>query len=312
MTATYRATVKPNKPVERAGSAGRSPATLGRRADNMKHLKSSLQDLRMIFDRALTVRHVAEPFLTFDSQRSAREIADFMKGRDFDVVGVRRLGLVVGYVNRSELTGDTLEEHVTPFEPHLQVDEVLPIPDVLRLLRDSPRVFVVVMGYVSGIVTKGDLQKAPVTMYLFGTLSLLEMQLLRLIRTAFPEDSWKEHLSPKRIDNAIRLLTDRHRRNEATDLADCLQFADKATIVAKCRELREALGFRSARDAEALLSKLQRLRDALAHAQDIVTGRWPELVNLLESAEQVLQRAEASGLERAAILARTVPIDQRQ
>jgi hypothetical protein len=257
----------------------------------MRHLKSSLRDLRQIFDRTLTVRHVAEPFLTFDNPRSAREIAAFMRERDFDVVGVRRHGIVVGYVNRSELTDGTLEEHVTPFE-HLQVDETTPILDTLRLLRHSPRVFVVVMGHVSGIVTKGDLQKAPVRMYLFGVLSLLEMQLLRLIRSAFPEDSWKPQLSQNRIDKAMGVLDDRRRQNEATDLADCLQFGDKATIVAKCRELRDALGFESASKAETLLSKLQHLRDALAHAQDIVTGHWPELVDLLESAEQILQRAE--------------------
>lgn len=195
-------------------------------------------------------------------------------------------------MKRSELTNQTLEEHVTPFEPHLQVDETTPIPEALRLFRESPRVFVVVMGHVAGIVTKGDLQKAPVRMYLFGVLSLLEMQFLRLIRAVFPEDEWKPLLSKKRITDATKLLADRRRRNEAIDLADCLQFGDKATIVTKCPELREALGFRSARDARARLRRLHHLRDELVHAQDIVRGKWPELVNLLESAEDALRRAE--------------------
>lgn len=277
----------------------------------MKHLKSSLRDLRQIFDRTLTVRHLAEPFLTFDGLRSAREIGAFMKGRDFNVVGVRRDGIVVGYVNRSELKGDTLEEHVTPFEGHLQVDETTPILDTLRLLRDSPRVFVVVMGHVAGIVTKGDLQKAPIRMYLFAVLSLLEMQFLRLIRAAFPEDTWKPLLSEGRITKATNVLADRRRRDEAIDLADCLEFCDKTTIVAKYQELwEEALGFPSVGNAQTVLKKLQDLRDDLAHAQDIVTGRWPELVDLLESAEQALQRAEAWGSKRAAISAPAVAGDK--
>jgi hypothetical protein len=258
----------------------------------MKHLKSKLQDLRQIFDRTLTVRHVAESFLTFDGPRAALEIRAFMEERNFDVVGVRQNGIVDGYVKRSDLTGGTLEDHLTRFEPDLQVDETTSILGVLRLLRDSPRVFVVVMGHVSGIVTKGDLQKAPVRMYIFGVLSLLEMQFLRLIRRALPNDSWKPLLSPKRIDEATKVLEDRRRRNEDIDLADCLQFCDKVTIVTKNPKLREKLDFQSAGKAETLLEKFRKLRDDLVHAQDIITGRWPELVDLLDCAEQILQRAE--------------------
>ena len=276
----------------------------------MKHLKSRLRDLREIFDHTLTVRHVAEPFLTFDSPRSAREIGAFMRDRDFDVVGVRRHGMVVGYVKQSELTGETLEDHVTPFEVNLQVDETTPILDTLRLLRHSPRIFVIVMGHVSGIVTKGDLQKAPVRMYLFGVLSLLEMQFLRLIRNAFPDDSWQHRLSRKRIGEATEILVDRRQRNEAIDLADCLQFGDKATIVSKSRELREALDFPSATSAQVSLKKLQHLRDELAHAQDIVTGKWPELVDLLESAEKILRLAEEWRSERTGTLAPASAVDK--
>lgn len=262
----------------------------------MKHLKSCLGDLREIFDRALTVRHVAEPFLAFDGPRPALEIKAFMDERDFDVVGVRQDGIVVGYVECSKLMGKTLEDHMTPFESHLEVDETTSILGALRLLRDSPRIFVRVMGHVSGIVTKGDLHKAPVRMYLFGVLSLLEMQLLRLIRSAFPDDAWKSKLTRPRIKAATGLLDARRKRNEAIDLADCLQFCDKATIVAKSQELREELGLQSKRNAENRLKKLQHLRDDLAHAQDVVTSRWPGLVDLLESAEDILQGSEDSKL----------------
>lgn len=262
----------------------------------MKHLKSGLRDLRQIFERSLTVRHVAEPFLTFDGPRSAPEIRSFMKGWDFDVVGVRDNGLVVGYVKRSELTNGTLDDHRLRFEPELQVDESTPILAALRLLRNAPRVFVVVMDHVLGIITKGDLQKAPVRMYLFGALSLLEMQLLRLIRTTFINGAWKPLLSRNRIGKANVLFKDRRHRNEAIDLADCLQFSDKATIIAKSEKLRKKLGFNSCRDAQIRLDRLKGLRDALAHSQDIVTGSWPGLLDLLEDTELILERAEKLNL----------------
>ena len=157
----------------------------------MKHLKSSLGDLRQIFDGNVNVRHLAEPFASFDGSRLADEVRSFMNPpRDYDVVGVRRNGLIDGYVNRTDLGPGILDDYFKPFEPDLLLDESANILDALRLLRESARVYVEVMGRVSGIVTKGDLQKAPVRMWLFGLIFLIEMQFLRLIRDGWPDGSW--------------------------------------------------------------------------------------------------------------------------
>jgi hypothetical protein len=74
----------------------------------MKHLKSSLRDLRQVFDRSISVRYLAEPFVSFDAQRHAPEVRTFMEARDFDIVGVRQNGAVVGCVCRADLQEDTL------------------------------------------------------------------------------------------------------------------------------------------------------------------------------------------------------------
>jgi len=157
----------------------------------MKHLKTSLRDLRQVFDRSVSVRYIAAPFVSFDVQRDASDILKFMESEDFDIVGVRQNGTVVGYVYRADLREGTLEHYVRPFDKQLLLDDWSPMLAVLELLAKFPHVFVVVIGEVSGIITKGDLQKAPVRMWLFGVLSLLEMQFLRLIRTAYPQDTWK-------------------------------------------------------------------------------------------------------------------------
>jgi hypothetical protein len=258
----------------------------------MKHLKSSIRDLRQVFDRSVSVRYIAEPFVSFDAQRHASEALAFMGAKDFDIVGVRQNGTVVGYVCRADLRDGTLEQYVRPFDEQLLLDDWSPMLTVLQLLARFPQVFVVVMGEVSGIIMKGDLQKAPVRMWLFGVLSLLEMQFLRLIRTAYPQDSWKGLISEKRLTTAEQLLQERKHRNEAIDLADCLQFADKRTIVLKSDALRHALGFPSKGKGEELLKALEHLRDELAHAQDIITGRWPQLVEFAQRAEELLAACE--------------------
>ncbi len=68
----------------------------------MKHLKSSLPDLRQVFERSVSSRYIAESFISFDAQRHAPEILAFMEGKDFDIVGVRQNGAVEGYVRRAD------------------------------------------------------------------------------------------------------------------------------------------------------------------------------------------------------------------
>jgi hypothetical protein len=258
----------------------------------MKHLKSTLDDLHYIFDCSISVRTVAEPLASFDDSRQADEVQAFMAAKDYDVVGLRRNGLVAGYVSRAVLPGAILSDHLMPFEVDIQFDEAAPLLEALLALERSPQIFVTVMGQVWGIVTKGDLQKAPIRMWLFGVLSLVEMQFLRLIRASFPGDSWKSKISPKRVRTAHGLFQKRQRRNEAIDLADCLQFADKRAIISKTQNLRSGLGFRSCKKAEKALKELEELRNDLAHAQDIVTSRWPRLVELAKTAECILSKCE--------------------
>jgi len=259
----------------------------------MKHLKSSLNDLRQVFDRSVTVRYLAEPFVSFDAQREAPCVRTFMEAKDFDVVGVRQNGTVEGYVHRVDLQDGTLEQYVKLFDKRLLLDDRSPMLEVLQLLASSPRVFIVVMGVVSGIITKGDLQKAPVRMWLFGVLSLLEMQFLRLIRNKYPQDTWKKLITKKRLEKAKELFCERKRRNEAIDLADCLQFTDKRCIVLHNDSLRQALNLCSKSKGKKLLIELENLRNDLAHAQDIITGRWPKLVELAQKAEELLKACEA-------------------
>jgi hypothetical protein len=265
----------------------------------MKHLKSSLRDLRQVFDRSVSVRYIAEPFVSFDEQRHASYIWDFMEGKDFDVAGVRQNGAVAGYVQRADLRGGTLEQYMKPFDEQLLADDWSPLLTVLELLARFPQVFVVVMGEVSGVITKGNPQKAPMRMWLFGVLSLLEVQFLRLIRTAYPQDTWKGFVSANRLAEAEQLLQERKRRNEAIDLADCLQFADKRTPVFRSDTLRQALGFPSKDKGEELLKALEHLRDELAHAQDIITGHWPQLAAFALRAEELLAACEALEPEAA-------------
>ena len=185
----------------------------------MKHLKSSLQDLRQLFDEGITVSYIAASLKSLEHNTDAEIAQRFMQDNDFDVVGLTRNGKVIGYVEKTTLKKGVCEDCLITFDPSELVSEATPLMVVFKMLRDRQRIFVLSRDQISGIATRGDLQKAPVRMWLFGLISLLEMQLVRIIRLYYADESWKAFLSDSRIIFAQTILADRLKRNEATDLS---------------------------------------------------------------------------------------------
>jgi hypothetical protein len=216
-----------------------------------------------------------------------------MEKLDFDVMGIIQEGVTDGYVERSLLGTGPCRNYQRIFHPSELIAESTPLMDLLPILRDLPRVFVLYRNRVSGIVTQGDLQKSPVRMLLFGLLTLLEMLLLRLVQTHYPRDSWLKYLKSVRLESAKKLQAERQARNEAIELADCLQFCDKRELVLRCLEIRRHLGFKSKEIGERVLKSAENLRNKLAHAQDIVSGSsWSRVITLIKRVEALLERGE--------------------
>jgi len=260
----------------------------------MKHLKSSVGDLRRMFARTITLRDIAEPLVSFDHTQPAAEVRAFMERREFDVVGLREHGVVVGCVGRDELGEGPAGNYLRPFASDTVLPDSEPLLAAFAALREKRHVFINVLGQVGGIVTRGDLQKAPVRLWLFGLVSLLEMQLLRVVRERYPAEAWATLLTPERVQGTRRVFAERQRRHEQSDLSDCLQLGDKATIFMKDRELFAVSGFGSKQALEDFFKDVGALRNALAHANDIASGRWPALVQLVTTLEGLLERLESA------------------
>jgi hypothetical protein len=258
----------------------------------LKQLKSSFGDLRDIFDRSITVGDIAEPIVSFDDRDDAQIVKAFMIQHDYDYFGIRSDGQIVGYANRDKLGAGPLSEWNEQFETDRLVSDRTSLLKTLRRMRHVNPLFVSAHEKVWGIVTKGDLQKFPFRMWLFGVLSMVEMHMLRLIRETFSNDTWQHCLNARRLQKAKEILDLRTRRNEEIDLADCLEWSDKVVIISRSERVRESLGFQSKRDAQRRLGRMEELRNFLAHAQDLLTGNWPRLIDVTEDAERLLDIAE--------------------
>ncbi len=248
--------------------------------------------LQRLFLGAFSVMDVAVALASFDADRSAEEIRNFLRERDYDVVGVRRDGIVVGYVVREELATGSLGDYLHPFTEDDLVGEAASLQEAIRSLGINGRCFVKLLGSVGAIVTLSDLEKPPVRMFLFGMITILEMEMTRAIRASFPDGSWRTLMSSGRLAKAEELWRERRRRNQEVDLLDCLQFSDKGQLMLKLPAFMQEmtkLGISSKKMAIEALKELETLRNNLAHTQEIIPASWERIVIFSSRLERLLQ-----------------------
>ena len=259
----------------------------------MKQLKSNLTDLRKIFEN-IRARHICEIFQSHPLDTDSKIVKEDIEKKDFDVMGLSKNGIICGYVNRCDLINGSCKDYKNEFNVSDLTSDSTPIIDCISLLKEKKRIFVLQKNMVNGIITRGDLQKAPVRMLLFGLITLLEMQMQRIINNEFPNDTWKKHLKQNRIDKAENILKLRKQRNEDIGLLDCLQFCDKSNLITKIDKIDKRFNIENVKDYKKILSKIEKLRDKIAHSQDIVLGTtWSDIITSIEDLQNILSILES-------------------
>jgi hypothetical protein len=236
--------------------------------------------VRRLFTEGFRVEDVAEPLASFDADTPGPVTAAVMDRDGLAVVGVRRDGRVVEFVERKQLSDGPCGSAGREFAAATLLSASAPLSAAVRVLAAEPRAFVTAFGGVIGVVTRDDLQKPPGRMWLFGMVTMIELRYTRLIAEHCPNESWREYLSEGRQKKAEELMAERNRRHRPVGLLDCLQLSDKGQIVARNEAIRARTIFTSRRQAEDGIQMLQALRNDLAHAQDIVTAGWGAIVLL--------------------------------
>jgi hypothetical protein len=268
-----------------------APAAAGA-APDAPHGDASRRRLRRLFLEGFTAADVAEPLVSFDAERPAAEARRLLEARGFDLVGVRREGLVRGYAVREELAGGSCGDHLHPFGPDDLVDSTASLQDVIRSLDVNLRCFVTQLDEVSAIVTLDDLEKPPVRMLLFGMIGLFEMVATRRIAERFPQGGWEPLVAPGRLDKARALQAERVRRGRPSELLDCLQLSDRGQLLLEIPGFQDALlplGLESRKAAKRALKELEALRNDLAHAQDIVPDGWRRIAIFSQRLDDLLE-----------------------
>ncbi|MGB5248422.1 MAG: bifunctional (p)ppGpp synthetase/guanosine-3',5'-bis(diphosphate) 3'-pyrophosphohydrolase, partial [Gammaproteobacteria bacterium] len=139
---------------------------------------------------------------------------------------------------------------------------------------------------------RSDFHKPVVRMWLFGIVTLVEMEVTERIAARWPDESWRSLISARRLEKAEALKAERERRGSNCRLLDCLQLSDKGRLVLANPEFLAELEFRTAGAFKRALKELEGLRNNLAHGQEFVTDDWAQIVRM------VLRMEEIAGADR--------------
>ncbi len=235
---------------------------------------------RRMFMEIFTARDIAEGLLSFDADTSCEQVSLDLRKQCRPVASVRVSGVVQGYVRATDLVQGKCADVMRRFTADQVVDSTSTFTDVIHVLTRHDYCFVTMLGNVAGIISRDDINKPMVRMWLFGIVTMIEMTLVNLIQERFPNGAWIRHVSEGRLQKARDIQKERQRRNLYCDLIDCLQLPDKAQILVEDPVAMERLGMRSKRAAKRVIKELESLRNHLAHAQDIVRHDWPQIARL--------------------------------
>ncbi len=255
---------------------------------SIRHHWSSSERLLRLFREGFSVLDLAEPLPSLDETASAAGARALMRREAMTHLGVRRDGRVAGHVRADDLSGVDDLTAFQPFSPSEVLDDTAGLDDVLTCLEKRDVAFVRALGAVAFVVRRIDLEKPPMRMWLFGIISLAEMNVTWAVEELYPEDAWTRMLAPARVEKAQALQAERQRRGQHAELVSCLQLSDKLSLLIREPRYRDLLRTRSRREARKLVKRLESLRNHLAHAQPFVEDHWEAIQMLSAAIDQIV------------------------
>lgn len=240
-----------------------------------------------LFTEAFSARDILQMLRSYDRESLPKLAENAKDASGTGIYGIRTGGVVTEYVTIEDLSGG-MPERVRRIDQRQVADFQSPLADVIHILTLFAHCFVTLDGTIIGVISRGDIEKPVVRMWLFGIIILIEMIAIEEIRRRWPDQGWLAGLSEGRLQKAHQLQDERQRRGLDADLLDCLQFSDKLQLLLNDPQLIESMGFQSANAAKKVIKDLESLRNNLAHGQDITRHNWPQIARLARRIQQFI------------------------
>ena len=255
---------------------------------------TTFKELQSIFIDKISTKYIYEPILSCKLTDESQYVKETLKMREFDMVGViDENSQIIGFAKRKELTKGLIENFTIKIEEQNLIPDSTPISELLNIFLNESFAFVVVEDKINGIVTRADINKPIVRIYLFGIISLFEMHLNFWINEFYKNEDWIEIIGDERLNEAKRIYELRKGKNVDLTLLECLQLSDKKVILKLTPEFLEYFEFSKSK-LERLLKDIEKIRNGLAHSQSSIISDlgWTDFVKTISNAEMFLHGSE--------------------
>lgn len=258
---------------------------------------TDFESLKSIFIDSVTAKAICEPLHACRLTDHAADVRRVLIELDFDSAGVIDANeRVIGYINRDELNDGLISEQIQEIKVGLLISDSTPIADIVHELKERKTLFVNYGSNISYIITRADLNKPPVRIFIFGMISLLEMHLNFWVSHFCPEEHWDRSVPPERIAFAHQKLQEAKKNSENTELTlvNYLQFCDKKELLRDSPDFISELAV-SKTQLKDYLRWAEGIRNDIAHSQNsiftnISIDRFSDVIVFIET---FLNRSES-------------------
>lgn len=245
--------------------------------------------VKTVFVDSVTVKSIYEKLDCCNNSDTSINIIEKYSALNFDIIGVKsKTGSVDKYIDFNALSaGEPLEKVTFPITIKNVVSDSTPIANLVELLSNRAYLFVNHGDKIEGIVTRADINKPLVRLYLFGLITILEMELNTIIEYYFPNNTWLNKLTDNRAKSTNQRYQEKISKREDLSLIECAQLCDKKDILLKSPVFLELFEISKSKFKQ-FMEKAQDIRDALAHSNSSITSefkwdKFAECVLMLES-----------------------------
>lgn len=261
--------------------------------DAQRRKGTTFKEMQEIFVHNITTKFIYEDIYSCNKNASISDVSKTMADKDFDVLGVVDQDKnVIGYVSKKdlgEIKDNSIENKFSCFGLKDIAADSTPMPQLLRILSERENCFIIKGNKVVGIVTRADINKPIVRIYIFGIISLLEMHLGYWINEYFKEEKLQNVINQKKINLS------KNNNDGTLSLLERTNFHDKIEILKECPEFERKL---KCKDVEQPLNDLFKaakgVRNSLAHHHKSIKSdlTWDEFANTVENIESFLKKSE--------------------
>lgn len=255
---------------------------------------TSFSELQDIFIENITTKYIYEPLACCQVTDNTFEVQETLKQRDFDTLGVvDETGLKIGYIQREKLGTNSIENYIQKFELEIIISDSTPLSELFQILLDKEFVYILSKDSVEGIVTRADINKPIVRIYLFGLISLFELHLNFWITTNYPAESWIDNVKSVRIEMAEKIFIERKGNNSQLTLLECIQICDKRELLKDTENFIQEFDY-GKKEFEKLLKDVEKIRNELAHSQNSIIAnlKWSDFVSSIKMVKEFLIKSE--------------------